>query len=235
MPVTSGISGFGTTLSWNGTALAELKKIGGPKISVSTIPMTNHGSPSGFAEFVGGVGDGGEVSISGNLIAGDTAGANAMITDMIAKTIRAVVITGPGSLFTWSFNALCTGYEPTLDFDANLSFTATFKVTGVPTFGYTSAPQLTALSITTTPTTLFPTFAAGTYIYQVQTSGTSFTVTPTCATADNITVNGSTVVSGNASSAIAIAGVGTIVTVTIVCIKAGMINRTYTITVTKTS
>ena len=74
----------------------------------------------------------------------------------------------------------------------------------------------------------------GTYAYAATTTGTSYTVTPTCATADSITVNGNTVASGVASSAIATASVGNYA-LQVVTIKAGYISRTYNITVVKTS
>ena len=111
MTATSGLSGSGTTLSWNGTALAELKKIGGPKFKVNTINLTNHSSPSGFSEFAAGVGDAGEITIEGNLIAGDTSVQTALIADMVAKTARAFIITGPGSLFTWTGDAIVTAVQ----------------------------------------------------------------------------------------------------------------------------
>ena len=228
---TAGISGFGTTLTWNGTLIAELKTIEGPKMKVNQIDLTSHNSPSGFFEGVAGVGDGGEISISGNLIMGDT-GQNAAITDFFAKTTRAVVLTAPGGLMTWTCNCFMTGYDPSFPFDKNLSFSGTLKVTGVPVLGYLAAPNLTALTITTA--TLVPTFAAGTYSYVATTTGTTYTVTPTCATATSITVNGATVVSGAASSAISTPSVG-IYSLQVVTLKTGYVNTVYNITVTKTS
>lgn len=159
-------------------------------------------------------------------------GELAAITDFLAKTTRQVILTGPGGGCTWTANCFITAYEPTFPFDKEMSFTATLKVTGMAAVAYSNAPNLTALTLTTA--TLIPTFAGGTYTYVATTTGTTFTVTPTCATADSIQVNSNTVVSGSPSSAISTPSVG-IYALTVTTLKAGMISRVYSITVTKTA
>ena len=97
----------------------------------------------------------------------------------------------------------------------------------------TSSDDLTALSVTTA--TLSPAFAADTYEYvsTVVNGTTSVTVTPTCATCDSITVNGTTVASGVASGAISLAvGVNVIYVRTITAEKT---NTTYTIRISRAS
>jgi hypothetical protein len=95
------------------------------------------------------------------------------------------------------------------------------------------APNLTALAVTTA--TLSPVFAAGTYNYvaTVLNAVASVTVTPTCATATSIRVNGTTVASGVASGAIALAtGVNEII---VTVLQTGKTNKTYTIYISRAS
>ena len=95
------------------------------------------------------------------------------------------------------------------------------------------APNLTGLVVTTA--TLSPVFAAGTYAYTaaVLNAVASVTVTPTCAAATSIRVNGTTVASGVASGAIALAtGVNTI---TITVLETAKTNKTYTIYISRAS
>lgn len=94
------------------------------------------------------------------------------------------------------------------------------------------APDLTGLTVTTA--TLAPVFGGATYAYgsSVAQATASVTVTPTCAAATSIKVNGIVVVSGAASNAIALAtGINTI---TITILKDGKTNKTYTIAINKT-
>ena len=93
------------------------------------------------------------------------------------------------------------------------------------------APNLSALVVTTA--TLSPAFVATTYEYgsSVLNAVTSVTVTPTSATADSITVNGTVVASGVASAAIALSvGVNLI---TVIVKETGKVNNPYTITIVR--
>jgi hypothetical protein len=95
------------------------------------------------------------------------------------------------------------------------------------------APNLTGLVVTTA--TLSPVFAAGTYAYTaaVVNATTSVTVTPTCAAATSLRVNGITVASGVASGAIALSvGVNTI---TVTVLETAKTNKTYTIYISRAS
>jgi len=241
---TSGLNAFGTTFKWNGTALAELTSIGGPKLKVDTIDLTSHDSTSGFREFVAGLKDGGEIKIEGNFIAGDTSGQIAFITDLKAGTKREVIITGPAAgAFTWTFDAIGTDYEPTFPDDGKLGFSASLKVTGVPVLGITFAGDLTGLVINTG--TLSPALTAATYVYAATTTGTSVTVTPTYSSATAIEVwSGatfsaltlvSTLSSGGTSSAIAIADVLQHVCIRVRVKRTGYATRDYDVTLIKTS
>lgn len=96
----------------------------------------------------------------------------------------------------------------------------------------TPAPQLTALSLSGTGTSLTPTFAAGTRAYTSAATGTSATVTATAASGYTVAIkdgNGNAYSSGTAIPLVA----GTnVVTVTVKHTDTGA-EGTYTITITK--
>lgn len=95
----------------------------------------------------------------------------------------------------------------------------------------TPASNLTSLTVTTA--TLSPVFAAGTYSYTaaVVNATTSVTVTPTCAAATEIRVNGVAVTSGQASGAILLSVGVNVITITV--IETGKTNKTYTIYISR--
>jgi len=231
---TAAKAAFGTAFQWNSQTVAELTNIGGYELSIDMIDVTNHQSTSGFKEFIAGLAEVGEVPIEGNFKYSDTAGQIAMITDAAAKTSRTMVVTFPSSLGVLTATALITkikvGDNP---HDGKIPFSASVKITGVPTFTVTAGEDLTNLAVTTG--TLVPAFAAGTYTYVVNigTGETTVTVTPTCAAADSITVDGNTVASGEASSAVTLGSAGSITTIEVVTIDAGKTNKVYTLHLTR--
>ena len=134
--MTSGVSGYGTLLNWDGADLAEVKTISGPSESMDTIDLTSHDSADKFREFVAGIHDGGEITVEGMCIVGDTTGQVAMHADFQATTVKAweirfpsyasaPVITGNGYIISWSWD---------FPYDGPITFTCTIKVTGKPTY-----------------------------------------------------------------------------------------------------
>jgi len=133
-PLTSGAtSGFGSRLFSNGYPLAELTSIGGATLGRDTIDATNNDSPDQFREFLGGVADGGEIGIEGNLIPSDTNGQVAMEADLVAGTARTFDVILPSAMMEWRLTGNATAFEPSAPFDDKISFSATVKVTGKPT------------------------------------------------------------------------------------------------------
>lgn len=133
--MTSGVSAFGTKLNWDGVDLAELASISGPSESMEPIDLTSHDSADAFREFVAGLHDGGEITIEGNFIVGDTTGQIAMHTDFQATTVKAWIIKFPSwaSAPQVAGNGFITAFSLDFPFDGKISFTATIKVTGKPT------------------------------------------------------------------------------------------------------
>lgn len=226
----NGKNALGTTLTWNGTAISDISKIGGVELTADAQEVTNLASVA--KEYIPGIVDGGEVEIEGFLYPGDTNGQVAL-KNAVGSSVGAVVITFPSAFgASWSFNALVTKFASgDVEIEGGLAFSATLKITGAPTLNVTSSNNLSALTVSNSGV-FTPSFAAGTYSYVVSvlTGVSSVTFTPT-ASAGTITVNGNTVVSGQASSAIALGSAGSLTDVTIVVTETGKIPKTYTISV----
>ena len=229
--MTAAKAGFGTTLTRAGFTIAELTKIGSPKLSMDTEEVTNHQSADSFKEFIGTLLDAGEVGIEGNFIASDANGQIALTTDMYNKTLQDFVLTFPTAVATtWTFKALVTSFEiGEVDIKGAITFKASLKVSGKPTLGVTAAGNLTGLVVTTG--TLIPAFAGTTYDYvaTIGTGETSVTITPTCAAATSIEVNGNVVATGQPSSALNLGAAGSITAATVVIKETGKMPKTYAI------
>lgn len=231
--MTSAISAFGATITWNGNDIAEMTTIGVPKTTVDTIDVTNNDSTDGYREFLAGLHNGGTFSITGNFIAGDTDGQIALQTDMAAGTTREIVIT-KSSGFTFTANAICTSFGPddlVQGTSTAVTFAAEFQITGKPTFAVTTSTGLTTPFFAMSESAVIvpdPANAVYEYVATVLTGVSSVTITPT-ATAGTITVDGNTVATGEASSAITLGSAGSVTTSTIVVTETGKAPKTYTV------
>lgn len=230
-------SAFGTVLSRDGNDVAELTNISGPSISLETIDATSHGSDDTYREFIAGLRDGGDITIEGNFIPSDTDGQVGLLTDLNAGTVQSFVITFPAaaSSTTWTFSAIVTAFETTAPFEGKLGFTATLKISGKPTLGVTASTGLTTPFFSISESAVIVPSAANAvynYVATVLTGVTSVTVTPT-ATAGTITVQGNTVATGEASSAITLGAAGSITEITIVVTETNKSPKTYTIWLTR--
>ena len=125
-----------------------------------------------------------------------------------------------------------TGYE-----DSSGYGTAVVNSLSVGTCGGSSSTDATLSAFTISQGTLSPTFASGTtsYTASVANAVTSMTVTPTVNESHaTIKVNGTTVVSGQASGSINLS-VGSNTITTVVTAQDGTTKKTYTLTVTRAS
>ncbi len=125
----AGVNAFGTVLTV-GSAIAELTNIGGPGLSAETIDVTSHDSTDAWREFVGGLKDGGEITVDGNFTT--AAAANTLIILLGVLTSGATIVFPTTPATTWTFDCIVTGYETTAPMEDKLSFTATLKVSGKP-------------------------------------------------------------------------------------------------------
>lgn len=229
---------FGTTFSHNGQVVAGLTKIGGIEIKVDKVDSTTHQSTGNYKEFIPILLDAGDVPIEGLFDPTDTNGQLAMMTDMNALTMRSEVITFPGGIATWTFNAYITGLKVAgeANVDGLLPFSATVSITGKPVFATTASNNVTALTVTTA--VLFPTFAQGTYVYRGTTTAASLTFTPTFAAGTCTITNGTqTVVTTStvASGSLALNSVGNYTDFTMTIQETNKTPKVYTFSICKTA
>lgn len=223
---------FGTTLTWDGAVVASLNSIGGVEISVDTADVTTHDSPDAYKEYIAGLLDAGEVALGGFYNNEDATGQIAMVADAAARAVKAAVITFPTATgTTWSFNGLITSIKVGDAAVADgIPFSATIKITGKPTLAVAASAGLTTPFFALSGSAVLTPDAAGDeyeYVATVLNGVASITVTPT-ATAGVITVNGSVVATGVASSAIALVA-GAVTDITIVVTETAKAPKTYVI------
>jgi predicted secreted protein len=183
--------------------VAEITTVPAPQFSADDIEVTSMDS-GGIKEFISGLKEGNEIEFIMNdvptdpgqqaLQAAADAFENGTIMIYVPKVAKSVTFACVVKTFDWmGDNGVARN-------------SCKVKVSGKPVKG-TSVVQLSAL--TTTAGTLFPTFAAGTYVYTVAAlhATATCTVTPTSAGA-TILVNGTAVTSGEASGNIALTDAG---------------------------
>lgn len=231
--MSSAVHSYGTTFTWDSVAIAELDTINGIEVTMSAIDVTNHQSANSYTESIPGMLTAGDVSLTGNYIYSDTTGQHAMLADMEARSVKTGIITFPASTgTTWTFSGFPTAVKiGDAPVDGKIPFTATIHPTGKPTLAVATSTGLTtpffaiSESAVITPDPANDTY---TYVATVLTGVSSVTVTPT-ATAGTITVNGNTVATGVASSAITLGAAGTNTTITIVVTETNKAPVTYTV------
>lgn len=122
---------FNVTIATVLTPIAELTSITGLEVTADEIDVTSHDSTGGFREYVGGLRDAGSVSLEGNFI-GD-ASQEALLTLLKSGEVAAMTIVFPDSAGTWTFEGFVTAFSTDAPMEDKVSFSATIKVTGVPT------------------------------------------------------------------------------------------------------
>lgn len=144
MPASNAVSAFGTlvkigdgaTPTEGFTTIAELRKVSGPKLKLETIDVTVHNTAEPWRQFIGGLLDGGEVTLDLNFIPTDgthnySAG---LLSDMVNRVQRNFQIEFPDSgNTTWTFTALVTAFDMNSEPSSVLQATVTLKLSGSPT------------------------------------------------------------------------------------------------------
>jgi len=136
-----GLNAFGTQLQRGDgveptevfTAIANVTNIQGPEMSRETIDVTAHNSTDAWMEFVGGLKDGGEVSIDLNY---DPNVHDILIADFDDEEPRSYRLVFPVTpVVQWTIKAIMTEFSSEAPYDDKLAASATFKVSGKPTIG----------------------------------------------------------------------------------------------------
>lgn len=136
MAASVAVNAFGTLLKRNGTTIAEVTDLGGPKLKRDDIEVTHHQSPNAWRERIKGLKDGGEVSATINYIPTNVTQnyAAGALGDFNTNTIDtwSIVFSDVGGT-TWSFPGFISGWEVKEPIDAQLSADITITITGQPT------------------------------------------------------------------------------------------------------
>lgn len=112
-------------------AIEEVFSVSGLGKTNDLVEVTNFDSPAGTKEYIAGLADGSEISVEANYIPGATVQPLVMTAvDNGDTRLCKLRYTGTSPEKTFSFSAVCIGYEigPTPTEQNTISFT--FKVTG---------------------------------------------------------------------------------------------------------
>ena len=128
-------SAFGATATVGGVALSEVTGIGIPSMTGEVIDVSTHSSPNRYREFIRGMRDAGEFTITMQYTAG-SADDDACLLAINSNDVTAVVLTAAAASGTEDFtiSALGTNYSVNdLEPDNSQTATLTLKPSGQPT------------------------------------------------------------------------------------------------------
>ena len=125
---------MGTKLNVGTYSVGELTSIAGLELSADTIETTTLDSTDGYRTFIGGLRDGGEVSVSGFFKPSDTNGQKAMLTNLNSGAAGSFSVVFPTALSaSWTFDGIVTSFATGAEMEDAVTFESTIKVTGKPT------------------------------------------------------------------------------------------------------
>lgn len=114
------------------TKLAEVTSVSLPNEQVSEVEVTHYESPGKTREFISGLNDAGEITISMNFLSGSETdelieGAKA---DGKTRTMRVVVPDGNANGQMYTFPGFVKGYERSVPIDDKMTADVTIRVAG---------------------------------------------------------------------------------------------------------
>jgi len=235
--------GLGTTISIGGVAIGNLTDINGTDMSTETMEVSTLDSTT--KDYITGIDDSGEVSISGFFEPGN-AGQAALQAAKAGHTEDTYIITFPASMgATFTFTGLVTKITTGAGMSDPVSFEATLLVTSTITTGTTPSTGASALVVTQvggaalTAASFAPDFAIGTLNYSVQfTTESAYAIKVTAAThtiklyIDDVFIE--TLTSGAESASIAQVAAGS-KSLKAICYEVGKTPKTYNVMVSKVS
>ena len=111
------------------TAIGNVTAVNGPEMERDTYDVTAHDG-TGWKEFIGGLKDAGEVSITLNY---DPTKHDDLVEDFEDDVPRDYKMVFPGGIGEWDLKLILTGFSQEAPVDDKLSAELKFKVTGKPT------------------------------------------------------------------------------------------------------
>lgn len=126
--------GDGATPTEAFVTIANVTNIGGPERERETIDMTAHDSPDGWREFVGGLKDGGEISLDLNYDPTEsTHDLDDDFDDRLPRNYRLIILPETADEHTWGIAGVMTKCGDEFPHDDKMARSVTVKVTGKPT------------------------------------------------------------------------------------------------------
>lgn len=124
-----------STGSGSFVTIASVEDLSGPSRSRNMIDVSAHDSPDKYREFVKGMKDGGEVSVTINYRPGEST-HQALDTDFEEDDLRdyqLVILDGDPDEHTWDFTAGISDISDEFPLDDKMAREVTFKISGKPT------------------------------------------------------------------------------------------------------
>ena len=131
MAASSAVIGYGATFTWDSSAIEEVTQFSTPSFKLDAVEATFMASDNTYREYIPGLCEGGEITLSCNYRPKATGQAK-ITSDLHGRTSASLVIVLPNSLGTWTQTCFVTGWNSTVTTDGRMVGTATFKVTGKP-------------------------------------------------------------------------------------------------------
>lgn len=137
----AGIDAFGTQFLRDSTGagvfvvIANVSDLSGPSRSREAIEVTAHDSPDQYREFVKGLKDGGEVTLTVNYDPTETthSALDADFEEKDLRTYQIIVLPGTADEHTWEFSGLITDLSDSFPIDDRMEREVTVKISGKPT------------------------------------------------------------------------------------------------------
>ncbi|HQS95089.1 MAG: phage tail protein [Novosphingobium sp. 17-62-19] len=121
---------FGKVVASVYTEFAEVTELSPPELSRDSVDFTHHGSPDGYREFKPGLSDGGEATLSYNLVPGLLDDA-VIAAHLATKTVDEWRIVFPNGA-KLDFKGFATAHAHATPMEDKMTGSATFKVSGKP-------------------------------------------------------------------------------------------------------
>jgi predicted secreted protein len=132
--------GNGATPTEAFTTIANVTNISGPERTRDTIEVTSHDSPGQWKEFLGGLKDGGELSLDINYDPAETThDLDDDFDDVDPRNYKIVILPGTDDEHTWSIKGILTKLGDEFPSDDKMARSLTVKVTGKPTLVQTGS------------------------------------------------------------------------------------------------
>jgi predicted secreted protein len=128
--------GDGATPTENFTTVTEVASIGGPNLEQEIIDVSNHDTPGGWREKIGGLLNAGQVTFTINYNPVDPThdAGTGLISDLVNRIKRNFELVFPDAGATkWSFTALVAAFSASEPIDDKVSADITLELTGQPT------------------------------------------------------------------------------------------------------